>query len=108
MAMVVRKRGARGEPSWYLVSSVCQGMDNVAHVPIFIFEFFEKLDPHVWDGHCQAIVETNASHFDRLTKQRHARHVYKADRQVRYTGKREERGEKREERERGEKRERRR
>jgi len=43
------------------MSSICQREANVGHVPGIILHFLQYLDPHIGDGHCQSVVESNAS-----------------------------------------------
>ena len=57
--------------------SVCQCMDEVSHVPIFIFELFQELNPLIWNRHTQAIIEATTSFPYRPAQDWHARYILK-------------------------------
>lgn len=44
-----------------LPSSVGQGVNKMAHVPIFVRDFLEGLDPHVGQEHTESIIEADTT-----------------------------------------------
>ena len=43
------------------VATVGEREGDAAHVPLVVGAFLQELDPHVWDGHCEAVVEAGTA-----------------------------------------------
>ena len=54
---------------------VRQRVDDVAHVPVLVFELFDELDPLVGNGHAEAVVEADATLFHRPAQRRHSGNI---------------------------------
>lgn len=48
----------------FFPSSVCQGVHEMAHAPIFIWNFLEGLNPHVGQEHTKSVIEADTSVSD--------------------------------------------
>lgn len=55
---------------------VGQDVRNISNLPLIVGLFLEELDPHVRDGHGQAVVESDAAFVDGSTEGGHARDVF--------------------------------
>lgn len=43
------------------VASVGEREGDVGNVPLIVCAFLYELDPHVWDGHCETVVEARTA-----------------------------------------------
>mmetsp|Transcript_155367 Transcript_155367/g.498494 ORF Transcript_155367/g.498494 Transcript_155367/m.498494 type:complete len:736 (-) Transcript_155367:1057-3264(-) len=59
----------------FLVAAVREDVDDVAHAPSAVRTLLQERDPHVGDGHGQAVVEAEATILDRATERGHAADV---------------------------------
>ncbi|KAI3492991.1 hypothetical protein L1887_42366 [Cichorium endivia] len=59
----------------FQMTSVGEREADVAKVPVLVRLFLEQLDPHVWHGHREAVVEANTALRDGSAQRRHARDV---------------------------------
>lgn len=58
------------------MASVGQCEANVTNIPILVLQLLQNLDPHIRDGHGEAIVKSHAAQMDRNAKTRHTRYVF--------------------------------
>jgi hypothetical protein len=57
------------------VAPVCQGEDEVAHVPVNVFLLLQPFNVEVRYGHGEAVVKANASKRKRHAETRHSRYI---------------------------------
>ena len=58
-----------------LVAPVCEGVNDVSHLPLVVRHLLEELDPHVGGSHGKAVVKAETTLRDGTAEGRHARHV---------------------------------
>mmetsp|Transcript_40311 Transcript_40311/g.126894 ORF Transcript_40311/g.126894 Transcript_40311/m.126894 type:complete len:704 (-) Transcript_40311:165-2276(-) len=58
-----------------LVSSVCQRVYNMTHLPLIVRHLLQELDPHIRSSHGKTIVEAETSLMDRAAERWHARNI---------------------------------
>lgn len=66
----------RVRDTFLTITSVCECMYDVAHVPCVILLVLEEFDPLVRNCHGKAVVKTNAPGVCRNAKKWHPRHVF--------------------------------